>query len=657
MAFVGNDILLSSKMLRFGDLTPFVITQDANGVVSFAMKYSDQFKVETIDGVSTLKLKTVAITDIDGLSTKLGSIETSYSTLSGEFNDLTERVDAIDGEGGFISVTNGELTTIKGDITTINGTLTTVNADLVEIKKDIEALEAGTIDLSAYTSTDKISLTTSAADGIKFITTAENSTVTVNGNAVVTEDQMVAYQLVSAKDAANGYAGLDANSKLAVAQLPIDGTTIVVKDGVIAVSADKVATLTDGKLATDQLPIDNETLAVKNGVVAVDPTKVAVLNAEGKIGRDYLESINLQETFGATISGDSVTITNGSLADVEIGDAIITEAGEFYYRVSTANGNINDFTKLVRDIASASTADINAGTSSDLYITPAALKNSAPALDGANFTNIPGTAVAKATADTQGTVKVSAQNGLALTDGVISVGLASAEAFGTVKVTAQNGLAIADGVISVGVASTDAFGTVKVTAGNGLAVNAGVISMAAATATTAGAVVLSGKGIKAGADGAFDVALVTDANTLVGDGGETALEVKLDPAGALVATEAGIGLAIDETLLAIEDNKLVNKAVSSGQLEGAIEQALIDALAAAKAALKQADIKVVKGTNYVNNKIEFTAIQHPQGIRHASDGRFFAVNPKVVVSGNTRTYTIDVTGLTCLDEGEWYITF
>lgn len=653
MAFVGNDILLSSKMLRFGDMSPFVITQDANGVVNFTMKYSDQFKVETVDGVSTLKLKTVAITDIDGLQGKLTNIETSYNTLSGEFNDLTARVDAIDGEGGAISVINGELTTIKGDITTINGNITTINGAIAEIEKDIEALEAGTIDLSAYNSEDKISLSTTSADGISFNATA----VSVNGNAVVTADQMSAYQLVSAKNAANGYAGLDANMKLAVAQLPVDAATIVVKDGVIAVSADAVAMLTDGKIATSQLPIDNATLTVQNGVVAVDANKVAVLNADGKIGRDYLESINLQETFAATISGKEITITNGALADVEIGDAIITESGEFYYRVASTNGNLDDFTKLVRDVASASTADVNAGTSNDLYITPAALKNSAPALDGTNFTNIPGSAVALATADTQGTVKVTVGNGLALTNGVISVGLASAESFGTVKVSAQNGLAITDGVISVGVASADAFGTVKVTVGNGLSVADGVVSMGVATETTAGAAIFNGKGIKAGENGSFDVALVTDSNTIVGDGGATAIGVKLDAAGAIVATEAGIGLAIDNTLLAIENNKLVNKAVSSGQLEGAITQALADALAAAKAALKQEDIKVVAGTNYVDGKISFTAIQHPQGIRHASDGRFFAVNPKVIVSGNTRTYTIDVTGLTCLDEGEWYITF
>lgn len=612
MAFVGNDILLSSRMLA--NAAPITIKQDGStGKVTLGLSYSSQF---ILDG-STGKL---TITSIDpgvvtGLSAFITNSENSFSTIATQLDGIE---------------------TIKTTVTALNTTVTGLSTDVTNLKSRIDTLESGSVDLSDYTATNGIKLTANGANGIQFITKNSSATVTINGSPILTGADMSGYQLVSDKNKANGYAGLDANSKLTVSQLPIDGTTLVVSGSNIAVNPLKVAVLDSSNLiSATQVPV-GDGLKVSNNKVIVDTSKVVTLNTSGKIDSSMIDTINIQECYSANVtSAGAITIlTSGvTLADVDVGDAIIINqgagdyvTGSFYYRSAKSKNDIRDFVPMSRDITAATQAQVTAGTATGVYISPAALKGSAPSLVGTNFSDIPGTAVAVATNTTRGAV-------------VITVG---------------NGLNLNSGVVSVSQASTSSYGTVKVTSGNGLAINSGVLSLSVATASTAGSVILNGKGIAVGSNGSFDVALVIDSNTLSGTGGTTALSVKLPSTGALKATTNGIELQIDTTLLAIEGNKLVNKAVSVSAMNTAISTAV------SGLRKKQSDIQIVANTNYnaSNGSITITATEHPKGI-YKVGGSFFAISPESRAAGNdgSYTYVINVNGFTALNSGTWYVAF
>lgn len=601
MSFTGNDVLLSSRLIQFSDTTPITVTQDGNTcVVTFQFNYdSSQFTVDA----GNFKIKSIPTSVVSGLDDTIESYEQSFASITNDLN-------ALDGVPDLVGV---------------------LNQDVSNLKLRIDALEAGSVDLSDYVATDGIKLTANGNSGIKFITTT-GAPVTVNGKTIVTEDALSAYQKTSEKNAANGYVGLDGNTKISTSYLPVDGTTIVVTDGNLTVSPSKVSMLdSNGKIDATQVPVGTG-LKIASGAVTVDTSKVVTLNENNKIDRELLGTLNIQECYSANVTEAGViTVLEGfTLDDVEIGDAIIIntgsttyKSGSFWYRKSTSNNNITDFSEMIRDITAATKAQVNAGTLDTVYITPSALNGSSPALDGANFTNISGSAVSKATDS----------------------------AYGVVKVTVGNGLSNSNGTISVSQASSSSFGTIKVTASNGLNISGGVLSISTATASAAGTVILNGKGISVGSNGSFSVAVVKDSNTLTGDGGNTALKVNLNSNGGLTADSSGIKINVDGTLLVLEGGKLVNKAVSHTEMDEAIAEAM------SNASTKQPDIQIVKNSNYANSRITVAATAVPAGLRR-NDGKFIPISPSTVtVSNGTYTSVIDVTGLTALDTNTWYVVF
>lgn len=593
MSFTGNDILLSSRLLSVTG--PLSISQNGSGVVNI-----------TVSSIPATMIQT------------------------GENNTLDKVLAAYD-----------------GSFTTLSEDLASVEEAVGEIDNRIGALEKGSVDLSNYTATDGIKLTASGSSGIKFYTSVSNAPITINDSPIITEailnsknyvqsSTLTDYQRTAEKNAANGYAGLDASSKLSVSQIPVDSATIVVNQGVLAVADNKFAALdANNKISAEQIPISSTLTVTADNKIDIAPGKFAPLNADNKIDRSYLGTINIQECYGVNVDSLGViTMLDGfSVSDIEIGDAVVINSGageyktgSFYYRTVVKYNDMTDFVPFTRDIVSASKDQVNAGTSSDVYITPSSLNGSAPSLLGTNFSNIPGTAVSVTTGSTQGTVKV----------------------------TVGNGLNLNTGTISVSVASTTAFGTVKVTTGNGLSLSSGVISMGVASATSSGAVILNGKGIQADSNGSFSVSLVTDTETLTGNGGSSALGVKLSSTGAIIKTSTGLALQVDTSngTLAIENNKLVNKAVSQGELEEALKD-----VGKAQAEIQVSSSNYVKNNTYGGGIITTAVGAIPKGVRSAS-GTFFAVSPiSVSLSDGIYTCEIDLTGLSALDSGTWYIVF
>lgn len=433
------------------------------------------------------------------------------------------------------------------------------------IEGQIDALTSGSIDLSNYTTDNRIYMKTTNDAGFA----VEASTLTVNGNSVLT-------------------------------------------------AADK---------------------GVADGVVP--------LNADGKIDRGYLQTIDIQEVYTAVIAADG-TITsvtdsaNAAVAvsDIQLGDAIITADGDYYYRTKVETGTIADFAKFTRDLDKATTAEINAGTDDSKFITAAALKGSAPEISGAN--------ISAATSDTKGAVKVSEGNGLVYANDTISVSVATADAYGTVKVTEGNGLALTAGVISLSAATADALGTVKVSAGNGLTYNDNVIAVGLATANAAGTVKLSGKGIVAGTDGSFDIEVATDGVTISGDGTDAPLAVVAKAKGA-ISLEGGLGVNVGENLVISDENKI----------ELGEDVVLVDDIAGFQ--VKQGRIPVEAGVNYDSsaNTITFDAVEFPKGIRNTDNGTFFAMAPTVGEEGadGKTSYTFVLGSLTILANDSWEIVF
>lgn len=208
----------------------------------------------------------------------------------------------------------GEVTIKVGAIA--ESQVTGLTTKLTEMQGKIDALESGTIDLSAYTTEGAVSMTA----GTTFTIAATNavavtgSAFTFGGKNVVTEDKLSVYELKAQKNVANGYAGLDASKLLDGTQLPIDATTLELKGG---------------KLAVKTLPrVDNH---VATGAVEGVPT------IDG----------------GATPEvGDIVAFKNDATSN----------AGEIYYRHSASTGKLADDYTLMNFQFVANLDNITQGT-------------------------------------------------------------------------------------------------------------------------------------------------------------------------------------------------------------------------------------------------------------------------------------------------------
>lgn len=670
MAFIGNGITLTTKMLK--ELTNGAVVLSLDGAtnnVSIGVQY-DNATIK-VDENNQLIVGAIAISNVTDLQSTITGLNDRIEALEVGTVDLSNYV----GENGISIIgTDADQPTWGGGVQSgANGTFT-----IGTFSNEGSAWSANTV---IETSDGKVAF--KQEDSEYFVVTP--TAATFNGNALVTADQ---------KNAVNGFAGLDASSKVLSSVVPIGnglqdasnvisvkaGTGITVDTNGVNVAAATESVIGGVKVAaaaTSGLTLDGEgNLAVDTAQFVKASEKgvasgIVPLNADGTIDRQYIGSINIQEVWSATVDASgAITIGAGQSitapADVEVGDAITLTAeaivdgkpyaaGSMFRRVAVSEGatkdTLADYRSITMDLFAATSADINAGTDQEKYITPAALKNSAPAFDGSNISNINVGNIAKATATTFGVVQVPSANGISVAAGVISVAKASADAFGTVQIGSN--LTVDDGVISVPAATDSVAGVVTVgnAAGNvpiiqvGGKLLAGIMPIA--TGDEIGAVKV-GTGLAVSGDGTLSVSysytLPAATDTALGG-------VKIATDSVISNTEGAIDVKYDGTSISKNGSNQLQVVESYVQgIAGEVADEKITTL------LTPVD---VTSSNFAENKITVTAKAVPKGLmKKTAPFTYFGVGPdSVTYSGGNFTAVIDVTGFTGINTTDWQVVF
>lgn len=628
MAFTGNGLQLTTKMLK----------ELASGAI-----------VMTMDGAT-------------------GAI-----TIGAQYDNTTIKVNA-----------SNKLTVGAIPISSV----TSLQTNLTGLSNRIDALETGTIDLSAYTNANGLSIRTTqnggdsgfVSDGTSASVVTASGTLKVTNTAVTFNDSAVL--LASDKNVANGIAGLDANSKLTASQVPV-GEGLKVSGSEVVVSAATATTLGGVKVAA--AATSGLTLAADGGLT-VDKSQfilqtekgaangVAPLNANGTIDRQYLDTLNIQEVYSATVS-TAGAITIGAdqaitaAADVQIGDAITLTAavtvagkaykeGDMFRRITDTDDTLADYAYLSMDLFAATSAEVTAGTDQEKYITPAALKGSAPSFNGSKITNINVANIAKTTATTFGVVRIPSVNGISVVGGIVALAQASKSAFGTVKVGAN--INVAAGVISVPAASDTVAGVVTLGTEEGNVpvidadgkIKTSLIALKANSGLTnnsgTGLSVMLGTGLAFAADGKINVTYryTLPAATSSALGGVTIAD------DSIISNTAG---AIDVKVDGVTINKDTNN-----QLQIVDSYVQETATTAAQDVVKTtlAPIDITAG-NFTKGKVTVSAKAVPKGIiKKTTPFTFFGVSPDTVTyADGTFTAVLDLTGLTVVNTTDWRVVF
>lgn len=464
MANTRNGFNLRAKDIDVTSTGALLITQPNGLGIEFAVQYDGT--TITVSGENKLQVGTINISNVDQL-------QSTINTINGRIDGL---------EAGSVELSNY----ISNNGISILGRTGASETNAGGIKSGT-AGEAffgtftndGSWEFSAGVHVADDQITFENGSGAYFTVTPTSATL--NGSAVVTE---------ASKNVANGYLGLDSTSKVGVSFLPIgnglevSGTNVAVKAGTgITVDASGVSVDSTAFIATSQ----------KGAADGVAPL------VNSKIPMQYIDTLPFKECYSATVTDGTITLGAGQSktdpSQLEIGDEIILTAattwnsteyaiGSMFVRIKTTNGTLADYAYMSTGIIPATIADVNTGTDNTKFITPAALKGSAPAILGTNITNIPGTAITVADGSNLGVVKVTAGNGLTITAGTIAMAAAGAGTFGAVK------LGTTDGSVPV------------INASNKL--EAAVIPVATAT-TVGGVIVEADSGLTLGADGKLSV--------------------------------------------------------------------------------------------------------------------------------------------------------
>ena len=662
MAFTGNGITLTTKMLK--ELANGAVALSLDGAtnnVSIGVQYDNS--TIKVNGSNQLIVGAIAISNVTDLQTTITGINDRIEALETGTVDLSN----------YTNKTNIKIVTVDNADANINGGFY-ANKTSASLVVNESASAGASFELTASGIVYKVN------EGSVFSVTPAG-VATLGANTVLTSAD---------KNVNNGVAGLDANGKLLVANIPV-GNGIDTASSVIAVKAGtgitvgatgvNLAVATNSVIggvkvaaaATSGLTLDGE------GNLAVDATQfvkasekgaasgIVPLNADGTIDRQYIGSINIQEVWSATVSEEGViTIGAGQSitapADVEVGDAITLtaeatvggstyEAGSMFRRVESTDDTISDYRAITMDLFAATSTEINAGTDQEKYITPAALKNSAPAFDGSNITNINVSNIAKATATTFGVVQVPSANGLSVAAGVLSVAKASASAFGTVQIGSN--LTVADGVISVPAASDSVAGVVTVGTADG---NVPVIQtggkllasvMPVATAAAVGAVKV-GTGLSVSGDGTLSVSysytLPAATDTALG--------------GVKVATDSVISNTAGAIDVKYDGTSISKNASNQLQVVDSYVQDLAGEVADEKITTLLTPVDVTS-SNLSGGKITVTAKAVPKGLmKKTAPFTYFGVGPDTVsYSAGNFTAVIDVTGFTSINTTDWQVVF
>ena len=465
MANTRNGFNLRAKDIDAASTGALLITQPSGLGIELAVQYDGT--TITASGENKLQVGTIAITNVDQLQStistingRIDSLEAGSVELSNYFSDngisiLGKDPDAPTKAGGVRSGSDGEVY--------------------------LGAYEQGE---PAWTLTNGVHVTDAQVtfentSGAYFTVTPTSATL--NGSKVVTE---------ASKNVANGYLGIDGSGKVGATFLPIgnglevSGTNVAVKAGTgITVDTSGVSVDASAFIAVSQ----------KGAADGVAPL------VGSKIPMQYIDTLPFKECYSATVADGTITLGAGQSktepSQLEIGDEIILTAattwnsteyaiGSMFVRIKTTDGTLTDYAYMSTGIIPATIADVNTGTDNTKFITPAALKGSAPTILGTNITNIPGTAITVADGSNLGVVKVTDGNGLTLSAGTISMAAAGAGTFGAVK------LGTTDGSVPV------------INASNKL--EAAVIPVATAT-TVGGVIVEADSGLTLGADGKLSV--------------------------------------------------------------------------------------------------------------------------------------------------------
>ena len=465
MANTRNGFNLRAKDIDAASTGALLITQPSGLGIELAVQYDGT--TITATGENKLQVGTIAIANVDQLQSSINTINGRIDTLeagsvelSNYFSDngisiLGKDPDAPTTAGGIRSGSDGEIY--------------------------LGAYEQGE---PSWTLTNGVHVTNAQVtfentSGAYFTVTPTSATL--NGSAVVTE---------ASKNVANGYLGLDGAGKVGATFLPIgnglevSGTNVAVKAGTgITVDASGVSVDSTAFIATSQ----------KGAASGVAPL------VNSKIPMQYIDTLPFKECYSATVADGTITLGEGQSktepSQLEIGDEIILTAattwndteyaiGSMFVRIKTTGGTLTDYAYMSTGIIPATIADVNTGTDNTKFITPAALKGSAPTILGTNITNIPGTAITVADGANLGVVKVTDGNGLTISAGTIAMAAAGAGTFGAVK------LGTTDGSVPV------------INASNKL--EAAIIPVATAT-TLGGVIVEADSGLTLGADGKLSV--------------------------------------------------------------------------------------------------------------------------------------------------------
>lgn len=506
-------------------------------------------------------------------------------------------------------------------ISNITNLQTTING----LTSRIDSLEQGSIDLSNYTAPAGIKLSTTDA-AFEIVATS----LTLNGKAVALDEKFANYQATAEKNAANGYAGLDANSKLTASQLPIDTATLEIAGGVLKVkTAPVVNTFTasavvEGVPTVTGTPEVGDLVSIASGV-ATYGGNVYYRNAAttGKLDDDYTLM-----TYKFDANMDSITqgTNNKYLNATEYGivskfsideqgllkydnktviDSAMLDPGTFDMAggmvVTLADGGVA-FSKLAQTGAVPSGWTVAASQITGL---DAALNNVVKTVSvtgpDALTASVTGTALTIELALT-GDI-TSSESGLAVNAGT---GVGQFLKFTTAGVLP----AVSGANLTALNASNIASGTL----------NAARLPVAGSTAATKGAVyVAADQGISLGADGALSLA------AKVGSG--------ITGAGTTASP-----LAVDTSVVATK--------------------ASVDALTARVVKLEQEDIPFT-ATDVADGVLTVEAMLCPRGICKADGSNLIPVFPdtRTLRNGEGKsTFTINI-GTSFVVEGNWLVVF
>ena len=506
-------------------------------------------------------------------------------------------------------------------ISNITNLQTTING----LTSRIDSLEQGSIDLSNYTAPAGIKLSTTDA-AFEIVATS----LTLNGKAVALDEKFANYQATAEKNAANGYAGLDANSKLTASQLPIDTATLEIAGGVLKVkTAPVVNTFTasavvEGVPTVTGTPEVGDLVSIASGV-ATYGGNVYYRNAAttGKLDDDYtlmtykfdanMDSItqgtnnkylsaaeyNVVSKFTNDENGDGVKYDGILLISSALLDSnVFGKNGSVY---SLVDGGVA-FSKLAQTGAVPSGWTVAASQITGL---DAALNNVVKTVSvtgpDALTASVTGTALTIELALT-GDI-TSSESGLAVNAGT---GVGQFLKFTTAGVLP----AVSGANLTALNASNIASGTL----------NAARLPIAGSTAATKGAIyVAADQGISLGADGALSLA------AKVGSG--------ITGAGTTASP-----LAVDTSVVATK--------------------ASVDALTARVVKLEQEDIPFTS-TDVADGVLTVEAMLCPRGICKADGSNLIPVFPdtRTLRNGEGKsTFTINI-GTDFVVEGNWLVVF